>query len=199
MVRVYFEDGHLKDKKTSRLSNIGVMLYGVFFSVIFLGFMFLIPLVAYSFSLVLIYLIVVIVFAIPAVLYSRKYRRKAKVRICDDGIYTYKGLVRWADIEDVKIISKMYIDSEVEGAPVLGYSVHGMEYGYAPSRTISYQKYKYPIIQIFHKWGDGGSMLSSITDLWKFIKAIIKAASNSQQVSSQTTWLQKLKRMDEQM
>ena len=62
-------------------------------------------------------------------------------------------ILRWADIEDTRILSKTYIDSEIEGALVLGYGIHGVGYRYTSSRTISYQKYTYLIIQIFHKWG----------------------------------------------
>ena len=119
-----------------------------------------------------------------------EYRRRSKVRVYREGLLLGGKLIRWEDIDDVKLLHKTYIDSEVEGAPVVGYGMHGVGYGYAPSRTITRRRYRIPIVQVFHKGGMETIALKG-TEFWSFIKAVIMAAQNIQK-----PWLKKLEVLD---
>ena len=119
-----------------------------------------------------------------------EYRRRSKVRVYHEGLLIAGRLIKWEDVDDVKILHKTHIDSEVEGAPVVGYGMHGVGYGYAPQRSITRRKYRIPIVQIFHKAGVETIALKD-TEFWSFIKAVIIAAQNIQK-----PWLRKLEALD---
>ena len=124
-----------------------------------------------------------------------EYRRRSRVKVCREGLLLGGRVIRWGDIEDVKLLSKTYVDIEVEGSPVVGYGMHGYGYGYAPSRSATYERYKIPTVQVFHKTGAEEISFKG-EEFWKFVKAVIRAAENLQQTTTVPPWLMKLKKLD---
>ena len=124
-----------------------------------------------------------------------EYRKRSRVRVCREGLLPGSRMIQWEDIEDVKLLSKTYVDVEVEGSPVVGYGMYSYVYGYAPSRSATYERYKIPIVQVFHKTGVEEISFKG-EEFWRFVKAVIRMAENLQQTTMVCPWLMKFKKLD---
>jgi len=52
-----------------------------------------------------------------------EYRKGSRVRVCCEGLLIGGRMIKWEDIEDVKILHKTYADAGVERVPVVGYGI----------------------------------------------------------------------------
>ena len=71
----------------------------------------------------------------------------------------------------MRIWSESYREAKVESTPVIGYGVNGYAYGKTFPTTITYEKYYYIVLQVFHN--DGVETLYFPKEkYWPFVKTL---------------------------
>ncbi len=121
---------------------------------------------------------------------SLKYREASRVEVREDGLLLSEKIVKWDEIDDMKFSTETYVDLEAEGGPVVGYGM----YGYAPSRSITKQVYRYVDVQLFHKDGVD-EMRFTPKEFWRFVKAVLQAIENKHKLLEHKSWTQKIKKL----
>lgn len=183
----------MKNREALVLYYLMIMVLLMLVVLLFPGILIIIPLILENFTK---YFPIVVGVAAglgtALILLAIKYDEVSMIKIRDDGFILGNKLVEWKDIDDIKLWTETRVDVETEGSPVIGYGM----YGYAMPRGVSFEKQRYAVIQIFHKKGVDEAHFQSV-EFWKFVKAIIKAAEHSQQISASKKWLQKFKKLEE--
>jgi hypothetical protein len=77
------------------------------------------------------------------------YRKKSRVEVIDEGVVFGGRLVRWGDVEDVKVWSESFREAEVESSPVIGYGMYGYAVGRTLPSTLTYRSHKFVALQFF--------------------------------------------------
>lgn len=202
---VYFrESGCLKNRETARLAWIRSLTLVMFIVLGFHALLFIVALIlAMSMTrglpeqdfvkLVLSFAGLTVFSGIVYALFDNRFKEKSMVEVHGDGLLMGERFVRWSDIDDIKIWSENYVSAESGGAPIVGYGMYGYAYGYATSRQVNYRKYRYVIVQVFHKTGID-ELYIYYSEFWKFVKAVLQAAKVSH--LSDKSWLHKLEKMD---
>ena len=128
---------------------------------------------------------------------SLKHREASRIEVREDGLLLgNKRIVKWNEIDDMKLSTETHLDLEVEGGPVMGYGVHGYGmYGYTPSRSVTRHVYRYMSVQIFHKHGVD-ELYFTPTSFWRFVKAVLQAIGDKRELLAGRSWPQKLMRLD---
>ncbi|MEM4020952.1 MAG: hypothetical protein QXI18_01060 [Nitrososphaerota archaeon] len=126
-----------------------------------------------------------------------KYREASRIEVREDGLLLgNKRIVKWNEIDDMKLSTETHLDLEVEGGPVMGYGMHGYGiYGYTPSRSVTRHVYRYMSVQIFHKHGVD-ELYFTPTSFWRFVKAVLQAIKDKHELLADRSWPQKLIRLD---
>jgi hypothetical protein len=99
------------------------------------------------------------------------YRKKSRVEVTDEGVVFGGGLVRWGDVDDVKVWSESFREAEVEDSPVVGYGMYGYAVGRTLPSTLTYRSHKFVVLQFFHRNGME-TVYFSRQELWPFVKAV---------------------------
>jgi hypothetical protein len=119
-----------------------------------------------------------------------RYRKKSIVVVTDEGVVFGGGLVRWGDVDDVKVWSESFREAEVEGPPVVGYGIYGYAIGRTMPSTVTYRSRKYVVLQFFHKNGME-TVYFARQEYWPFVKAVSGILGKRATIPE---WLQKLMR-----
>jgi hypothetical protein len=119
-----------------------------------------------------------------------RYRKKSRVEVTDEGVVFGGRLVRWGDVDDVKVWSESFREAEVEGSPVVGYGIYGYAIGRTMPSTVTYRSRKYVVLQFFHRNGME-TVYFARQEYWPFVKAVSGILGKRVTVPE---WLQKLMR-----
>jgi hypothetical protein len=118
------------------------------------------------------------------------YRKKSRVEVIDESVVFGGRLVRWCDVEDVKVWSESFREAEIEGSPVVGYGMYGYAIGRTMPSTVKYRSPKYVVLQFFHRNGME-TVYFARQEYWPFVKAISGILGKRAKIPE---WLQKLVR-----
>jgi len=130
----------------------------------------------------------------PVLAYSwRLGNRLSRVEVLEGALALGRRIVSLSDIRDVKLLTEMYEDLEVEGGPVVGYGVYGYGYGYSPAREITRRRITYPVIQLFYEDNRAEEIKLAPREFWPFVKAILKSAEHS---PTKPTWIRKFEKLE---
>lgn len=126
-----------------------------------------------------------------------KYKEASRVEVREDGLLLgNRRIVKWNEIDDMKFLTKIHVDLEIEGGPVVRYGMHGYGmYGYAPSRSITRHVYRYVDAQLFHKDGVD-EMRFTLKEFWRFVKAVLRAIEDKRGLLAGKSWPKKLGKLD---
>jgi hypothetical protein len=183
MGEVLFRGGCLENRETQALfrafmSMLVVFVVGMFF----LGMFVLGILLAYSLpypSVDFATLLPILTFlgtlcsvsGVGLVVSLHRYRKRSIVVVTDEGVVFGGRLVRWGDVDDVKVWSESFREAEVEGSPVVGYGMYGYAVGRTMPSTLTYRSRKYVVLQFFHRNGME-TVYFSKQEYWPFVKTI---------------------------
>jgi hypothetical protein len=117
-----------------------------------------------------------------------RYRKRSIVVVTDEGVVFGGRLVRWGDVDDVKVWSESFREAEVEGSPVVGYGIYGYAIGRTTPSTITYRSHKFVVLQFFHRNGIE-TVYFAKQEYWPFVKAVSGMLSRRGTIPE---WLQKL-------
>jgi hypothetical protein len=117
-------------------------------------------------------------------------RKKSRVEVSDKGVVFGGRLVRWGDVEDVKVWSESFREAEVEGSPVIGYGMYGYAVGRTLSSSVTYRSHKYVVLQFFHRNGIE-TVYFTKQEYWPFVKTLWGILN---QRGSVPKWLQELEK-----
>ena len=170
MVEVYFRDGRLVNRETSRLSNIYMVLLIVFVLLIFPGIIVLMAFADWPLSAPL-YSVLCAGIGMALIASLLLLNKRSRVEVMDEGLSLGGRLISWNDIEDVKVWSESYKEAEVESTPVIGYGMYGYAYGKTLPTTATYMKYDYIVLQVFHKGGVETIYIPK-ERYWPFVKTL---------------------------
>ncbi|MEM0275423.1 MAG: hypothetical protein QXE67_04165 [Nitrososphaerota archaeon] len=195
MIEIYFRGGRLKNRQTLIFYYLMVIVFLMLILLLFPGVLILTQLILEDSAKYFPIIVgVAVALGIALILLAIRYDKISTVKILGNGFLLGSRLIEWKDIDDVKFWTETYIDLEAEGSPVIGYGI----YGYAMPRGVRLEKYRYVVTQIFHRRGVDELYLQS-TEFWKFVKAVIRAAEYSRQISTNERWFQKFKKLEEKI
>jgi hypothetical protein len=117
-----------------------------------------------------------------------RYRKKSRVEVIDEGVVFGGRLVRWGDVDDVKVWSESFREAEVESSPVVGYGMYGYAIGRTMPSTVTYRSRKYVVLQFFHRNGME-TVYFARQEYWPFVKAVSGILGKRGIIPE---WLQKL-------
>jgi hypothetical protein len=118
------------------------------------------------------------------------YRKRSIVVVTDEGVVFGGRLVRWGDVDDVKVWSESFREAEVESSPVVGYGIYGYAIGRTTPSTVTYRSRKYVVLQFFHRNGME-TVYFARQEYWPFVKAVSGILGKRATIPE---WLQKLMR-----
>jgi len=127
---------------------------------------------------------------IVSAVFLRRYRKKSRVEVTDEGFVFGGRLVRWSDVEDVRAWSESFREAEVEGSPVVGYGMYGYAIGRTTPSTVTYRSQKYVVLQFFHRNGIE-TVYFTKQEYWPFVKTLWGILN---QRGSVPKWLQELEK-----
>jgi hypothetical protein len=202
MGETLFRGGYLENRETKALFRAFMSMLVVFvIGMFFLGMFALGILLAYSLpypSVDFATLLPILTFlgslcfvsGVGLIVSLRRYRKKSRVEVIDEGVVFGGRLVRWGDVEDVRAWSESVREAEVEGSPVIGYGMYGYAIGRTTPSTVTYRSHKYVVLQFFHRNGME-TVYFSKQEYWPFVKTISGILGKRATIPE---WLQKLMR-----
>jgi hypothetical protein len=195
---VLFRGGYLENRETKALFKafmwmlilciVGMFHFMIFLTVDVARFLMQQSLELSSFSLF--FGALFFVGGIGSAVFLRRYRKKSRVEVTDEGVVFGGRLLRWGDVEDVKAWSESFREAEVESSPVIGYGMYGYAVGRTTPSTVTYRSHKFVVLQFFHKNGME-TVYFARHEYWPFVKAISGILGKRATIPE---WLQKLMR-----
>ncbi|GEM_PF-1939164 len=170
MGEAYFRGGRVENKETVILSNINTALLVILVLLIFPGIIFLMGFITWS-SSTIVYSVLCVVVGSVLTASLLIYERKSRIEVVDGGIVLGGRLIPWSGIEDVKTWSETYREAEVESSPVIGYGMYGYAYGKTLPTSITHRRYRYIVLEIFHKNGVE-TVYFQKREFWPFVKTL---------------------------
>jgi hypothetical protein len=195
---VLFRGGYLENRETKALFKafmwmlilciVGMFHFMIFLTVDVARFLMQQSLELSSFSLF--FGALFFVGGIGSAVFLRRYRKKSRVEVTDEGVVFGGRLLRWGDVEDVKAWSESFREAEVESSPVIGYGMYGYAVGRTTPSTVTYRSHKFVVLQFFHKNGME-TVYFARQEYWPFVKAVSGILGKRATIPE---WLQKLMR-----
>jgi hypothetical protein len=183
MGEVLFRGGCLENRETKALFKafmsmlvvfvVGMFFLGMFVLGILLAYSLPYPSVDFATLLPLLTFLGPICFVsgVGLIVSLHRYRKRSIVVVTDEGVIFGGRLVRWGDVDDVKVWSESFREAEVEGSPVVGYGIYGYAIGRTMPSTVTYRSRKYVVLQFFHRNGME-TVYFARHEFWPFVKAV---------------------------
>jgi hypothetical protein len=183
MGEVLFRGGCLENRETQALFRafmsmlvvfvVGMFFLGMFVFGILLAYSLPYPSVDFATLLPILTFLGTLcsVSGVGLVVSLHRYRKRSIVVVTDEGVVFGGRLVRWGDVDDVKVWSESFREAEVEGSPVVGYGIYGYAIGRTMPSTVTYRSRKYVVLQFFHRNGME-TVYFSKQEYWPFVKTI---------------------------
>jgi hypothetical protein len=183
MGEVLFRGGCLENRETKALFRafmsmlvvfvVGMFFLGMFVLGILLAYSLPYPSVDFATLLPLLTFLGSICFVsgVGLVVSLHRYRKRSIVVVTDEGVVFGGRLVRWGDVDDVKVWSESFREAEVESSPVIGYGMYGYAIGRTTPSTTTYRSHRYVVLQFFHR-NCVETVYFSRQEYWPFVKAV---------------------------
>jgi hypothetical protein len=196
MGEILFRGGSLENRETKALFKafmwmlilciVGIFHFMIFLTVDIARFLMQQSMELSSFSMF--FGVLFFVGGVGSAVFLRRYKKKSRVEVTDEGVVFGGRLVRWGDVEDVKAWSESFWKAEIESSPVVGYGMYGYAVGRTTPSTVTDRSHKYVVLHFFHRNGIE-TVYFSRQEYWPFVKAASGILGKRVTVPE---WLQKL-------